>query len=220
MQFKHIFTILIGMMLVVTAYGRNITVVYIAHDVDTPVEKLMSKLERYHDKIGADDEDMNNRTIFYMSSGSNPIVADMKSGDTDEDNYERVMREFERNYHDVDGEYDAERFIDLFANDDFLSSLGELDVNDMTFEFYVTPSFWSTNNNQKFLATLFYSLGLERFTDPKSPQFTRDLNFTVFFPSMEDVRLCKGQENKPFGDRNLNNINSIIGTTGFIGSYD
>ncbi len=221
MQIKHILLTVIALLLTAsTGASRNITVVYIAHDVDTPVEKLMSKLERYHDQIGADDDEMNNRTILYMSSGSNPIISDMKSGNTDEENYERVMREFERNYHDVDGEYDAEKFIELFTNDDFLSSTGELDVNDITFEFYVTPSFWKGNQNQKFIASLFYAFGLERFTDPKSPQFTRDLSFTVYFPSMEDVRESKGVDNMPFGIRNLNDINSLVGPMGFIGSYD
>lgn len=215
-----ILTVLTALLTVVSAHSRNLKVVYIAHDVETPVSRLMDKIEAYHDEIGADEDDAGNRTILYMSSGSNPIIADMRSGDTDESNYERIMREFERNYHDVNGEYDAQRIIELFDKVDFCSPSGELTVQDFTFEFYVTPEFWQANNNEKLISALFFSLGLDRYADPKHPMYTNDMSYTVHFPNMDNVRAAKGQDTRPFGVHNVNNINGLIGTQGIIGTYE
>lgn len=219
MSKTKILTILTALLLTGTAHGRNLKVVYIAHSVETPVGQLMTKLEEYHDEIGADEDDAGNRTILYMSSGSNPIIADMRSGDTDEGNYERIMREFERNYHDVNGEYDTQRMIELFDGADFCTASGSLGVDDLTFEFYVTPEFWQANNNEKLISALFFSLDLARYADPYSPLRTGDMTYSVHFPNMENVRAAKGDDNKPFGAHNVDNINNLIGPSNIIGIY-
>lgn len=221
MRFKRfLISCVCCLLFIVSVNARNVKFIYIAHDVESPVEKLMKKIERYHDDLDPDDTESNDRTIVYISSGDNPIIADMRSGNLDEDNYERVMHEFERNYHDVDAEVDIDKVIELFSEDDFLDASGRLDVNDITFEFYVTPIYWVNNQHQKFIASLYYAFGLDKFNNPKSPFFTRDMSFTVYLPTLEDMRKCKGAEGKPFGELNINNINEFVGTNGFIGSYE
>lgn len=219
MRFNKIFSCIICLALAATAYGRNVKLIYVAHDVDTPIDQLMEKIEKAHDDLD-DDPETGDRIIVYMSSGTSPIIADMRSGDRDEENYERVMHEFERNYHDTNPEYDAEKIIEFFNDDnDFLTATGALGVNDLAFEFYVTPSFWTNGYNNTLISALFYALGLEKFVNPASPLYTRDVSYTVFLPNSEDQMKCLGENYTPFGDHNPDNINSYMKDSGLIGSY-
>ena len=200
--------------------ARTMRIVYIAHDVDTPVEQLVHKIENYYENLEdeADDEESVDQTILYLSSGSNPVIANMKSGNRDDDQFNRIVSElYERNFHDVDTDIDIEKVIDLLGESDFLSPSGQLDVSQLKFEFYVTPSFWTMRQNEKFIASLFYLLGLERFCDQASPEYTRSVTYTTFFPAIADMRRCVGEEGKPFGIENANNINNIV--SDFIGKY-
>ena len=218
MRFHRLLSGLICLALAVTVYGRNVKLIYVAHDVDTPVDKLMENISYSHDMLDDNPED-GDRVIVYMSSGTNPIIADMRSGNRDEDNYERVMHEFERNYHDTNPEYDAERIIDLFEEEDFLNSTGGLGVDNLVFEFYVTPSFWTNGYNNTLISSLFYALGLEPFVNKDSPLFTREVRYKVYLPNMEDQMKCLGKNNEPFGANNPNNINSYMKDSGVLGAY-
>lgn len=206
----------------VALQARTLRLVYIAHDVNTPIETLVQKVERYYEELEDEAEDENSRrqTILYLSSGSKPIVVNMSSGQRDDDQFNRLVSElYERNYHDVDTEVDVEKIVNLLSDDEFLSSSGTLDVQQLRFEFFVTPIFWEQGHNEKLIATLFYSLGLERFFDPKSPEYNREVSFKTYFPTIEDMRKCVGTEGKPFGNENVNNINNLLSAPDFIGSY-
>ena len=206
----------------VAMQARTLRFVYIAHDVDTPIEMLVQKIEGYFEDLEdeADDEESVQQTIIYLSSGSNPIIANMKSGQRDDDNFNRVITElYERNFHDVDTEVDMNRVIELLSENDFLSSTGGLDMSQLKFEFFVTPTFWSMRQNESFIASLFYTLGIDKFYDTNSPEYTRSVTYKTFFPSVDDMRKCLGSEGKPFGNKNVNNINHLLSSPDFIGTY-
>ena len=205
---------------IMTTQARTLRVVYIAHDVDTPVEQLVKKIENYYENLEdeAYDEESIDQTILYLSSGSNPVIANMKSGSRDDEQFNRIISElYERNFHDVDTDVDIDNVIDLLDKSDFLSPAGQLDVSQLKFEFYITPSFWTMRQNEKFIASLYYILGLQRFCNSNSPEYTRSVSFTTFFPTIPDMRQCVGEEGKPFGIENVNNINNIV--SDFIGKY-
>lgn len=220
---NRILTCLAAVLLTAVAMqARTLRFVYIAHDVDTPIELMVQKIEGYYEDLEdeADDEESVQQTVIYLSSGSNPIVADMKSGQRDEENFNRVISElYERNFHDVDTEVDMNRVIELLSENDFLSSAGNLDMSQLKFEFYVTPTFWSMRQNESFIASLFYALGIDKYYDTNSPDYSRSVSFKIFFPSIEDLRKCIGNEGKPFGNKNVNNINNLLSAPDFIGTY-
>lgn len=201
--------------------ARSLRLVYIAHDVNTPVEQLVSKIEGYYENLeDYADEGDKDRTILYLSSGSNPIIANMESGNRDEENYRRVIRElYERNFHDVDTEVDMEKILELLNEYDFLTPEGRLDMSQLKFEFFVTPTYWSMKQNESFIAPLFYALGLERLCDPSSPDYNRGVTFRIFFPSIEELRRSIGTDGMPFGAKNPGNINNILQSPDFIGTY-
>lgn len=106
------FCLLLSLLAVVTVSlrARSMQFVYIGHDVNTPVEKLVEKLEGYMETVedsDADDEDAP-QIIVYLSSGTNPLIANMRAGNTDKENFNRIISElYERNYHEVDVETDV-----------------------------------------------------------------------------------------------------------------
>lgn len=197
--------------------ARNLKFVYIAHSVDTPIEDLVRNIEGYYTELEdeADSPELERQTIVYLSSGSSPVIANMKSGQRDDDNYERIISElYERHYHDVDAETDINRVIDLFDDNDFLTPGGDMAVSDLEFEFYVNTSFWSRHQNERFIASLFYALGLDKFYKSKS-----GVSYKIFFPSIKDLRQCKDEGIKPFGEKNLNNINNLLTAGEYVGTY-
>ena len=203
--------------------ARTLRVVYIAHDVNTPVEQLVQKLESYYEDLEdeADDPESVDQTIIYLSSGSNPVVVNMKSGNRDEANFERVVSElYERNYHDVDTETDMSRMLDLIDNNDFLTTDGKLNVSSLKFEFYVTPTFWDMKQNEQLIASLFYILGINNYYDQSSPLYDRGVTYKVFFPSIDEMRKCVGDKEQPFGDNNVSGINTMLKSPDFIGTYE
>lgn len=202
--------------------ARNLRLVYIAHDVDTPVEKLVGKIEKYSEVLEeeADDPESVQQTIIYMSSSSNPLIANMKSGNTDRENFDRILSELsERNYHEVDTDTDMERILALLSENEVFNTDGSLDVTALKFEFYVTPGFWTMHNNENLIASLFFALGIDRYRDPDSPLFNPAVNFQVFFPNLEDRTKALPNESKPFGEKNVNNINKLLTTADLLGTY-
>lgn len=202
--------------------ARTLRFVYIAHDVTTPIEQLVQKIEGYYENLEdeADDEESVQQTIIYLSSGSNPVVANMKSGKRDDDNYNQVISElYERNFHDVDTEVDMNRVIEILEENDFMSPTGNLDVSQLKFEFYVTPTFWSMRQNESLISSLFYTLGIDKYYDTNSPDYSRSVSYKVFFPTIEELRKCIGNEGMPFGSKNVNNINNLLSSPDFIGTY-
>lgn len=216
---KIIFCLLAFAATIFAVQARNYRFVYIAHDVNTPIELLVQKLEGYYEHLEdeADDEDSKDRTILYLASGSNPVIANMASGKRDDENFNRVISElYERNFHDVDTEVDMETILKILSENDFLTPTGSLDpsIQNLKFEFYVTPNFWEMNQNESLIASLFYSLGMEKIYDPSSQR----VQFRIFLPTIEDMRKCNGNDT-PFGEKNVNNINTIL-KDAFIGNYN
>lgn len=218
-------TLFIVALLVVSVamQARTLRFVYIAHDVTTPVEPLVEKLEGYFDQLEdeADDETSVDRTILYLSSGSNPFIVNMESGNRDDDNFNTLVSElYERNFHDVDAENDVEKIIELLSDNDFMTEDNRLAVSNLKFEFYVTPTFWTMGQNQSLIMPLFHTLEIDRFYDEKSPEYNRGVTFKIFLPSVDAVNNCMGPDGEPFGKANVDGINQLLSTPDFIGTYE
>lgn len=196
--------------------ARTLRLMYIAHDVTTPVEEFVRNIEEiytnYEDE--ADSPEDRQQTIVYLSSGENPFIVNMKSGDRDDHNFNVLLSElYERNYHDVDAEKDVDTILELLANNDYLTPDGSLDVSEITIDFYINKNFWTMGMNESVIATLFYSLGFDRYIKDRDRLLREndtEVNFRVYFPELSDKRDCISDDVPPFGENNVNNINELL----------
>lgn len=222
---KKFFLLIILAALTISVRAKSMKFVYIGHDVNSPVERLVEKIEGYMEVVEDSDSDDEEATqvILYLSSGSNPLVANMRPGKNDKENFDKIVSElYERNYHEVDVETDIYEILDLFSKNDFLDASGSLKVSALDFEFYVTPAFWSLEQNESLIATLFHTLSINKFYDPTSPLYDPMVSFKIFLPSVDELRQCIGTEESPklrFGIKNLSQINTLLKTSDLIGKY-
>lgn len=197
----------------ISLFGETLRFVYIAHDVDTPVDQLVQKIEQYAEDLinPVSDVDDTEYVILYLSSSSNPIITIMKSGDTDSDNLEQLVGElYERNFHQVETDFDAEKIIDLLDKHDFLDQTGKFAMKSVKFDFYVTTSFWTMHQNESLIAKLFYVLDAKRFCDTSGEEYERGFSYSVYFPTKDAHAECVENNNSVFGEWNIDNIDNLV----------
>lgn len=180
--------------------GRVFRFVYIAHDVNTPVNRLIERLKANQNSALEEAEDI----IFYLSSGQNPIVVEYNTGRDNKADFEDVLLAElnERIAHDVDAETDLERIMQLIEDAGIVDENNRLNYMSARFNFYVNPKFWTLGNNEAIIAPLFFALDVPEIRGGR-------VQFQII--EAKEDRL-KYPEGKAFGDKNLDGINQFTAT--------
>ena len=181
----------------------NLHFIYIDHETSTPVNKLCQRLRTVRDDV----IEVNDALIIYLSDGPfSPVsltnLQDKSGRNRDsEDSYTNIIAALQDfNSHSTVARDDRKNIIKLFDEFNFVDESGELRYNSVVIDFYVGASFWSLGNNEKIIAHLFTALEAAKFPKVK-------FSFNVYKP--KDERL-KHEEGKPFGDKNIDGINSKL----------
>lgn len=176
--------------------------VYIAHDSETPVTRLIQRLQDYRNDAMAGYEDL----IIYLSSGSNPIVIIINENQNDNQAFNEVLvtELNERVSHDVDPLVDLASILDVINKNEFLQKTVDdtpvLKYESASFDFFVNPKFWILKNNESIISPLFEILNIKNIKGGR-------VDFKLY-ESKED-RLPDGDL---FGEKNIESINEFIKT--------
>lgn len=176
--------------------------VYIAHDSETPIQRLIPRLHDYRIDAMEGASDL----IIYLSSGVNPIIVEYNDKVQNESEFDDILLAElnERVSHDVDPEVDIERIVELINNNEFLVRTTDgdkyLNYESAAFDFYVNPKFWTLNNNESIIVPLYFSLDIPNI---KGGRVTYSM-----FEARED-RLPEGDL---FGEKDVEKINDYTKT--------
>ena len=175
---------------------KDLTIVYIAHTTDVPLAKLTEKLEEHY-RNGVQFE---NEVIFYLSNGSEPYIVKVNTkGQNNEDFEAEIIDElWAKRSHDIDPYSDVENIINIVNENDFVNEEGKLKYLSVTFDFFVTETFWTMKYNESIISKLYFALDINEVKKDNP-----DLYFNVHYAS-------EGQaidNSNKFGVKNLQNIN-------------
>lgn len=182
------------------AKEKDLTIVYIAHTTDVPLAKLVNMLEeRYRGGV-----QFSNDVIFYLSNGTEPLIVMVNTAEDNNGDFEPMIIDelWAKRSHDVDPYTDVSNLIDLINKNDFVDADGKLKYLSVTFDFFVSEEFWTMKFNESIIAKLYFALDINGIKK-NNP----DLFFNVYRPSEIELKYENG---KPFGLKDLDNINSNI----------
>lgn len=173
--------------------------IYIAHEEDTPVQKLVQRLTSAYDNADNNEDP----TIFYLANTTSPIIVRMNLENDNREDFSKIVSELqERNSHSVMPKVDLHQILSLLGENNFCNSAGDLLYANTHLTFYVGNRFWRTRYNEFLIASLFFTLDIPRFLQPGVP-----FRFNVFYPQEVPI---KYEESKPFGEWNISNINKLV----------
>lgn len=172
--------------------------VYIAHDFNTPVGRLAERLKTFRNYALEDGEDV----VFYMASGSNPIVVECGVGKNNIEDFENVLLPElnEKNSHDVDPETDLEVITEILNNIDFAGYDKKINYNTVKFNFFVSPRFWTLKNNEAIIVPIFFTYDVPNLTGGR-------VQFQLF-----EAREDRLPEGNLFGEKDVEGINKFTAT--------
>lgn len=177
---------------------KSFRFVYIAHDVNTPVSRLSERLKNIRNDAAEGGEDV----IFYLASGSNPIVVEYNVGKDNKTDFDEVLLAElnERNSHDVDPETDVDAIFELLDNVDFADENHRLKYGSVKFNFFVNPKFWTLKNNESIIVPVYFCFDVPKLTGGR-----------VQFQIME-AREDRLPEGNLFGEKDVEGINKFTAT--------
>lgn len=180
--------------------SRKFCFVYIAHDVNTPKQRLIDRLKMHQNEAYEEGEDV----IFYLASGDDPIVVEYNVGKDNKEAFDEVLvgEINERISHDVDAIGDVERILELIDKADIMDENRNLKYYSVEFDFFVNPKFWTLGNNETVIGQLYYALDVPKVQG--SP-----IKFMLYEAKEDRVSYPEG---KPFGDMNPDGINQAVAT--------
>ena len=178
---------------------KDLTIVYIAHTTDVPLAKLTEKLEEHY----RNGVQFSNEVIFYLSNGSEPYIVKVNTKGQNKDDFEAEIIDelWAKRSHDIDPFSDVENIINIVNDNDFIDENGKLKYLSVTFDFFVTESFWTMKYNESIISKLYFTLDINTIK-----QDNPDLYFNIHYAS-------EGQEvnsSNKFGLKNLENINGNV----------
>ena len=189
---------------------NNYQFVYIDHEVNTPVNKVCQKLkDLYDDAIETGDV-----LIIYLSTGlpaegycmqSITNLKDVTDSNLDtEEAFDKIIGALQNsNYHSVNPKADVNNILKLFENYNYLDNNGKLAYKNVKLSFYVGSRFWTLGYEYSVLSYLYALLDVSEM-----PLGAFSYNVMA---SLTDKP--KFEENKPFGELNLQGINEKVKIT-------
>ena len=176
--------------------------VYIAPDNNMSQQQLLADLNNHRNYVVLEGSP----AIFYLVSNNDPLIVKFNmSGDNSDEFENQLLYNLRQTMSwSVDANFDRQKILSLFRQYDFIDNSGELVFDKVEFDFHVGKTFWDRGNNEAVIAALFFELNAAKYLDENRMQFN------VFFRCPPSKGTYDGE--KPFGEMNLDDINSLIGT--------
>lgn len=173
---KKILLILFGIWLSVLsagAQGSELVINYIAHDHYT--NELLGVVEEI---FQTNSYNTNKSVYLYLANADRPVILKCDS------QKEREFNDFctalsNQLKHTIWPEVDIKNILDLLLKDDFKDNSGRMLYQYVTFNFYITSSFWMYGYVESLIGRLMWDLEVESFKDTVVLQLyhPRDENF-------------------------------------------
>jgi hypothetical protein len=163
---------------------------YIAHDRTTPVADLCQRLESvYETALTYDDV----AVIFYLPNYDEPITVKMNLPGDNRDEFKNIISELRlKSSHEIYADIDYQSIIHLINEHDFIDADGNQTYSSVLFCWYVNPDFWQFQYNEKLIASLYFSLELDKYQGYVTNQ--------IWHSEGDGIRVNKRY---PFGAKNL-----------------
>ena len=140
-----------------SAQQRELEINYIAHDHYT--ESLLKQIE---DIYQVNSYNMNKRTYLYLANTDSPTIV-LCSPETEKEYNEMCYSISSQIKHNIWPEEDIKQILNLLKEDDFVSEDNQPRYSFVTFNFYVTSSFWQYRYNETLIGRLFWDLDLSQY---------------------------------------------------------
>lgn len=192
--------------------ARDLRFIYIQHEPNTPSNRLFKIIDRHHKAA----EETGDALIIYLSTGTNTdffgnnpygIVSLTNLVDFTYDDlcseaaYDKLYNALVNvTYHNVMPRADVRNVLTLFEHYNIINEDGSKTFDSVYFDCYVGSRCWTLHYNETVLAHIYAALDV-----PNLPRGYFDFN--VYYPKDDDVTY---QDEKPFGDKNLQNINNDV----------
>lgn len=180
------------MMIPIMGYAQNqsLEFYYIAHDRTTPVADLCQRLESvYETALTYDDV----AVIFYLPNYDEPITVKMNLPGDNRDEFKNIISELRlKSSHEIYADIDYQSIIHLINEHDFIDADGNQTYSSVLFCWYVNPDFWQFQYNEKLIASLYFSLELDKYQGYVTNQ--------IWHSEGDGIRVNKRY---PFGAKNL-----------------
>lgn len=147
-----------------TGYAqKDLTFVYIAHDLTTPSACLSKRMQELCDQ----GEEFGFPYIFYLANEDQPKIVTLNlPGDNRGDFQKLIIEELnDKTYHPVNIGFDTDSIIDIFCQNDFLDETGKLKYETVTWDFYIGEKFWDEGSHERFIAKLYWVMGFDRLKE-------------------------------------------------------
>lgn len=155
---KKILLILSGLWLAVLSAGgqdRELVINYIAHDHYT--NEMLDVVEEI---FQTHSHNSNKSVYLYLANGGSPVILKCE---------ERNRRQFQDfctvinadTKHISRPEVDIQRILDLLSQDDFKDNSGRMRYDYVTFNFYITYSFWNAGFVESLIGHLMWDLDFD-----------------------------------------------------------
>ena len=139
---------------------QDFSFIYIAHDENTPVQYLIERLQMaYSDAINYPDEIA---VVFYLPNGDAPLCVEVNTKSDNRADFDKIVDELQtKRSHNIEPKTDRQRVQDIFNANDIIDDGGNPLYKSVTLTYYVNSTFWSLQNNEYVIASLFFVMDME-----------------------------------------------------------
>jgi len=136
---------------------------YIAHDRTTPVGDLCRRLEEIYDMARSYDD---LATVFYFPNYDKPKIVKINLPGDNRSEFEEIISELRiKDSHEIYADLDYENILNIVNEHDFIDESGSRTYTSVLFCWYVNPDFWRFGYNEKLIASIYFSLELNKYLD-------------------------------------------------------
>ena len=152
-------------------HEQDFTFVYIAHDVNTPIDVLSDRLNTmYRDAIDYPDI---RATVFYLANSEAPMIVKINTEDDNREDFQNIIYELQHKR-----AHDLEPMTDLVEIQNALAESLVNDENEPIYQscelfFYINSTFWELECNENLIAPLFLICGMKELIDQ---EYMRKIN--------------------------------------------
>lgn len=168
---------------------KELTFVYISHDINTPVQTLCSRLKDLYNDARNYPEDR--AVVFYLANGDYPIICKMNIEGGNHNRFEDIISELQvKRSHDCNPVIDIRTINDLFDVTEIVLPDGSGAFRSITWQWYVNGSFWEMEYNKTIIGAVYTILGMDEMIRENY------LSTYMFYSEDDDIPLDRQY---PFG---------------------
>lgn len=174
---------------------QELRFVYIAHDEETPTNRLCERLKTiYNDALELPE---NFAAIFYLANNSQPIIVKVNTKDDNPQDFPHLIHALQNSrYHDADPRVDVDKIIEILSieQNDIITETGQPRYAAVEWAYYVNSTFWRLGLNESIIANLYWIFEMEQLASQNYPFIS------VWYPRGRDLGV---NEKLPFGSKQL-----------------